>query len=390
MKSLTEYALYIHVPFCSTKCTYCAFNTYIDLDNLVQPYVDALIKEINWVSAKKSQLIVKTIFFGGGTPSLLSTKQFQSIFEAIRANFDVKSTAEITLESNPNDLDEIYARGLLDVGFNRISIGMQSAIENELQLFNRQHNTETVIDAVADCRSAGFTNINLDLIYGNPYQTLTQWRFSLETALNLQPEHFSLYGLELKGGTPLRDDVQHGAIPTPDDDLAADMYELATDMLADSGYDQYEISNWSKPHRQSQHNLQYWYNLPYLGLGPGAHGFAGGYRYSTVLAPQRYIDLLNHSDGHSLEFPRTPAVAKATHVKKEDEISETIMMGLRLTQSGIDRNQFQKRFGLDFVELHQTVLEKYVNFGLIQIKQDRVILTQQGRLLSNTVIADLI
>jgi oxygen-independent coproporphyrinogen-3 oxidase len=390
MESLTEYALYIHVPFCSTKCTYCAFNTYIDLDDLIQPYVDALIKEIQHLSTPDQSRIVKSIFFGGGTPSLLTFSQFQSIFSTIHRSFEVNDAAEITLESNPNDLNESYAQQLLDVGFNRISIGMQSAVENELQLFNRQHTTETVVDAVNFCRKAGFKNLNLDLIYGNPYQTLDQWRYSLETALDLHPEHFSLYGLELKGGTSLRDDVMNGAVPAPDDDLAADMYDLATELLAEHGFEQYEISNWSKSGRQSQHNLQYWHNLPYLGLGPGAHGFANGYRYSTVLAPQRYIDLLNQSDEKSLEFPRTPAVAKSTKVKQQDEIAETIMMGLRLTQEGVDRNQFHERFGVDIVELHRETLKKYVGFDLIQIEPDRVLLTQQGRLLSNTVLADLI
>lgn len=390
MQSLTEYALYIHVPFCSTKCTYCTFNTYIDLDNLIQPYVEALVREIQYISMSTEQHHIKSIFFGGGTPSLLTAKQYQVIFKAIHEGFIVNDDAEITLESNPSDIDERYAGQLLDVGFNRISIGMQSAVESELQMFNRRHTMETVIDAVDACRSTGFTNLNLDLIYGNPYQTLEQWRSSLETALQLQPNHFSLYGLELKGGTPLRDEVMRGAVPTPDDDLAADMYELATDILAHNGFEQYEISNWSKPAFQSQHNLQYWYNLPYLGLGPGAHGFANGYRYSTVLAPGRYINLLNQPEEQSLEFPKTPAVAKATKVKREAEISETIMMGLRLTQEGIHRETFRSRFDVDILDLHREALEKYAAYGLVSIDEDRVVLTQQGRLLSNSVIAELI
>jgi len=390
MDSLTEHSIYLHVPFCSAKCTYCAFNTYIDLDHLIEPFVGALIAEIQFVGRSTDSIAIKTIFFGGGTPSLLNATQYRRIFDALHQAFQIQENAEITLESNPNDLSVPYLTELRAIGFNRISVGMQSANAKELQLFNRQHDMVKVVDAVQACRQAGFPNINLDLIYGNPYQTISDWGYSLEQALALDVDHFSLYGLELKGGTQLREDADKGIIPTPDDDLVADMYELATEQLAGSGYEQYEISNWCRPGLESQHNLQYWYNLPYLAFGPGAHGYAADYRYTVVRAPQRYIQLMAVAFTEPLAFPFSPATAKHVPVTRADDISETIMMGLRLTRHGINRTQFEQRFGVDLLALKSEAVQKYVDYGLLHVDDERIRLTERGRLLSNSVIADLI
>ncbi|MBC7869279.1 MAG: radical SAM family heme chaperone HemW, partial [Chitinophagaceae bacterium] len=337
-------SLYLHVPFCTTKCTYCAFNTYTSLEYLVPAFVEALCQEIAIVAKHNPYPTVHTIFFGGGTPSLLTPDQFATILNEIKQHFKLTPNAEITVEANPNDLDPVYLQALRALGINRLSIGMQSANLRELTLFSRRHDHQGVVDAVKAARGAGFDNLNLDLIYGIPEQTLQNWESTLQAALDLAPEHFSLYALGLEPGTPLLAWVENGRLPAPDDDLAADMYELATEMMGKAGYEQYEISNWSKPGFACRHNLQYWHNLPYAGLGPGAHGYADDVRYSVLLSPQRYIRLLRESQVADVyQFPRTPALAEATLVNQENEISETLMMGLRLMQ-GINRNVFSKRF----------------------------------------------
>ena len=247
-----------------------------------------------------------------------------------------------------------------------------------------------LVDAVKAARTAGFDNLNLDLIFGIPDQTLEDWRQTLTTALDLQPEHVSLYGLELKGGTPLRLAVDDGSLSRPDDDLSADMYDLATHMMGDYGYEQYEISNWCKPGYEARHNLQYWRNLPYLGLGPGAHGYAGGIRYSVMTLPQRYIDALQKQFDETFAFPRTPAVAKITEIDRETEMADTIMMGLRLTREGIQRHAFTERFGIDLFDLHHDSIQKFMAHDLMSVDDTTIRLTQAGRYVSNGIIAELI
>lgn len=388
----TPVALYLHIPFCTTKCTYCAFNTYIHLEALIEPFVEALTAEIRLVAAAEQNPTqrVTSIFFGGGTPTLLTLPQFERIFEAIHSSFAVDADAEITTEANPNDLDYEYLVRLRGLGFNRISIGMQSANPTELKLFARRHDHEKVIEVMPQARRAGFDNINLDLIYGTPYQTLATWRETLDETLKLSPEHISLYALGLEEGTPLQEWVEVGRVPTPDDDLAADMYDLATQMLGQAGYAQYEISNWSKPDFECRHNLQYWRNLPYLGLGPGAHGYAGGVRYATLLAPMQYIKTMRERAHESFIYPRTPATVDEVMVSREDEIAETLIMGLRLTQRGIVRGEFVQRFGVDLTDYHRSVIDQFTARGLLHVDDERVRLTAEGRMLSNLVFRELV
>lgn len=385
-------SLYLHIPFCTTKCTYCAFNTYINLEPLIEPFVDALCAEIRMVAgaADAPTRQLATVFFGGGTPTLLTPAQFARIMETIRTVFVLNTDAEITTEANPNDLDYDYLRALREMGINRISIGMQSANPTELRLFARRHDHEKVIEVMPQARAAGFDNINLDLIYGTPYQTLESWRVTLEETVKLGPEHISLYGLGLEDGTPLKEWVENGRVPTPDDDLAADMYDLATRYLAQHGYIQYEISNWALPDRECQHNLQYWRNLPYLGVGPGAHGYAGGVRYATLLAPIKYIEAMRDGVGQSFSYPCTPATLDEVIVSREDEIAETLIMGLRLTQRGIVRDEFRQRFGVDLMDYHRESMQKFSARGLIRVDAERIKLTDEGRLLSNMVFRELV
>ncbi len=383
-------SLYIHVPFCATKCSYCAFNTYVQMEDLVPAYVDALCREIAGVGAAAGRPLAHTIFFGGGTPSLLLPDQIERILRSLDAAFIVDPNAEITLEANPNDLTLAYLKMLRATGINRLSIGMQSAAEADLRLFERRHDLSAVVDSVHAARSAGFDRLNLDLIFGAPGQSLDTWRTTLDTAVGLNPDHFSLYALSLEAGTPLRAAVETGHTPAPDDDLAADMYELASERLEATGYGQYEISNWARPGQESRHNIQYWLNAPYLGFGPGAHGFAGGVRYSVVLSPRRYVNLLLHAVDESWTFPLSPAAAESTQVGRAQEISETLIMGLRLIGRGIDRRAFEARFGEDLLILHGDVIRRFVELGLLEVSATNVMLTSRGRLLSNTVLREFV
>jgi oxygen-independent coproporphyrinogen-3 oxidase len=281
------------------------------------------------------------------------------------------------------------------LGFNRISFGVQSANPDELHLLERIHSYSDVIEAVKWSRQAGFDNINLDLIYGLPEQTLKRWENSLNLVLGLHPEHLSLYALTLEHGTPFGRWASSGLLPIPDPDLAADMYELAGDRLSGFGYDQYEISNWSLPGRQCRHNLQYWRNQPYLGLGAGAHGYAGGYRYSNVLRIKTYINRLEEYQNHEMPFPLTPATVNQHKNNLKDDMQETMMTGLRLTNEGISENSFRERFHVRLTDVYGEEIDGLLEQGLLEWdnennkgkeKSDRVIrLTKRGRLLGNQV-----
>lgn len=382
-------SIYLHIPFCSTMCSYCAFNTYTNMEMLIPSYVSALTEEIRYIGNTKPNLRLKSIFFGGGTPSLISLPQYEQLFDALHRAFIIESRAEITLESNPNDLTVDYLSGLKLIGFNRVSIGMQTSNVQELKIFNREHTNQQVVDAVNNAHSANFDNISMDLIFGTPHQTLKTWQATLEQVIDLNIQNVSAYNLILEGNTPLKDDIDLGKLPTPDDDLAADMYDLATEKLSEAGFEQYEISNWAKPNFESQHNIQYWNNEPYLGLGAGAHGFANGVRYIVMRNPRKYVDAMKNSNLEMI-FPRTPAVSKAIEVSREDDMQETILMGMRLTKEGVSRSKFKQRFGVDIVELKQEAIKKYLDYGLIEVTDTYIRLSKEGRLLSNAVIRDLI
>lgn len=383
-------SIYIHIPFCSVRCTYCAFNTYTDLNHLIPDYVDALRRDLAFAARHNPHQAAHSLYFGGGTPSLLPAEQFERLLDQLHCSFDLASDCEISLEANPDNLNASYLKDLRRLGFNRLSIGMQSANAAILRLFDRQHDLAAVAAAMNAARRAGFDNVNLDVIFASPNETLADWRRTVETVLQFEPEHVSMYGLELKGGTVLRQRVDAGELPPPDDDLFADMYEHASARLAADGYEQYEIGNWRRPGKECRHNLQYWRNLPYIGIGAGAHGFAGGYRYSTIAAPERYIAALGVETANPAVFPLTPAAAKYALVDAEDEIYETVMMGLRLTREGINLPRFRARFGRDFREIFAPAVSKLEALGLIETCAERLRLSQAGRLLSNAVIREFV
>jgi putative oxygen-independent coproporphyrinogen III oxidase len=405
-----KYSLYLHIPFCTHRCAYCDFNTYAHQETLIPAYVQALCSEIRTVAnSAPDKLSIQTIFFGGGTPSLLTPAQFEKILQTIRASFrftpsgtsgtfDASDSLEISLEANPGTVSLDSLTALRCAGFNRISFGVQSFHVDELRQLERIHDPFDVFRAVRWARQAGFENLNLDLIYGLPEQTLVRWQETLRRAIDLHPQHLSLYALTIESGTPYGRWAARGLLPIPDPDLAADMYEAASEMLAGQGYDQYEISNWSKPAFQCRHNLQYWRNLPYLGFGAGAHGCANGMRISNVLHIKAYIECL--SPDHltaKAEFPLSPATVTQSRLTPYIEMQETMLVGLRLTQEGISEQVFLARFGQALVNVFGKEIDELVRLGLLEwtaasfslgerpADRRNLRLTSRGRLLGNQV-----
>jgi oxygen-independent coproporphyrinogen III oxidase len=379
------HSLYLHIPFCRHRCAYCDFNTYAGQEDSIPAYVDALCREIEFTGKNASEkLPLHTVFFGGGTPSLLSPPQFQAILQAISDNFQLFKP-EITIEANPGTVSLSDLITLRSLGINRISFGVQSTNSFELRMLEREHSYFDVINAVTWARKAGFDNLNLDLIYGLPLQTLDDWSASIKLILGLAPEHLSLYALTLEHGTPFGRWSARGLMPLPDPDLAADMYEWAGETLEAAGFQQYEISNWAKPDRECQHNLQYWRGLPYLATGAGAHGYVNGYRYSNVLRIKTYIERFAPYQRQSTnyQFPLTPATVNQHCQSTRDDMSEYMMTGLRLTREGVSAGTFRDRFNQEINDVFGAEIDDLVRLGLLEWQAENLSLTRRGRLLGN-------
>ena len=376
-------SLYLHIPFCARKCPYCDFNTYAGLETLFDPLVASLAREIRAAGAGRARPAVHTIFLGGGTPTVLSAGQLARLFAACFQAFTVLPGAEITSEANPGTVDRGRFADLRSLGVNRLSMGVQSFADDELAFLGRIHSAEEAEAAFAHARAAGFDNINLDFIFGLPQQQLAAWQATLQRALALAPEHLSLYSLIVEEGTPLANWVTSGRVPAPDEDLAADLYEMAQARLAAAGFQQYEISNWARRHPaggsfQSQHNLTYWRNADYLGFGPGAVSGEQGRRWANLLSPAEYIR--RSQAGEPLtdwEEQATPALA----------MGETMMVGLRLLEEGVNRAAFQARFGRDVSEIYPDILTELAAAGMIEITPTCVRLTPAAVLIGNRVFA---
>ncbi len=378
-------SLYFHIPFCHTRCHYCDFNTYAGILPLREPYVRALLKEIELAGemarlADGSPRRSRTIFFGGGTPSLLSVEQVARVLAASRTAFAVDEEAEITLEANPGTLSLERLQGLRAAGVNRLSLGSQSFDADLLRALGRIHSPQEIIQAVLFARQAGFTSINLDFMFGLPDQTMRQWQDTLDEALALRPEHLSLYSLIIEEGTPFATWTAEGRITPGDEDLCADMYEYAEERLRAAGYVNYEISNWSLPGHQCQHNLTYWLNLPYIGMGAGAHSCFGGRRFSDVLDPQEYI--------RQLKAGQMP-VAESHELSRLQEMTETAFLSLR-TAMGLHLPTFAERFGESFAQFVGDRLRVVDEAGLLEQTQDWLRLSERGRLLGNEVFFRLL
>ncbi len=377
-------SLYLHIPFCGVRCSYCAFNVYTHLEALIPAYIEALCRELRWLGQATEQPL-HTIYFGGGTPSLLTPAQVDAILHTCRTSFQVSADAEIAFEVNPDPISVGYFRQIRDSGVNRLSIGMQSAHAAELRLFARPHGIDAVEQTVNVARQAGHANLSLDLIYGVPNQTLAMWQASVAKALSLEPDHLSLYALQVESGTPLAAWVERGTLPPPDDDLAADMYEAADSLISAAKLRQYEISSWARPGFECRHNLQYWHNAPYLGVGAGAHGYANDIRYQVVRAPQAYIERAS-AQNVPRPFPLTNTTDSHETITPEQAMDETMMTGLRLVQTGIERAAFMARFGVTVEVAYAEALEKMAAYDMLEITAERIRLKNRARLISNQVL----
>ncbi len=378
-------SLYLHVPFCHTRCHYCDFNTYAGILPLREPYVRALLTEIE-LAGKMVQIAdnmprrSRTIFFGGGTPSMLSVPQISRLLEACFKAFVVDKNAEITLEANPGTLSQEQLEGLRAAGINRLSMGAQSFDEELLKTLGRIHSPDEITQAVHYARAAGFTSINLDFMFGLPGQTMQHWHDTLKRALELHPDHFSLYSLIIEEGTPFHTWAAEGHITPGDEDLCADMYEYADELLQHAGYINYEISNWALPGHHSRHNLTYWQNLPYIGMGAGAYSSFGNRRFSNERDPLAYIK--------QLKARHIPEVESEV-IEHEQAMAETAFLALR-TAIGLHLPTFEQRFAQSFAQFVGNRLRIVEEAGLLEQEDGWLRLSQRGRLLGNEVFLRLL
>lgn len=373
--------LYLHVPFCAHVCPYCDFNTYAGQEGLIPHYVAALEREIARRGEELGGRRATTIFFGGGTPSLVPAAEIARLVRACRAAFDVASDAEVSLEANPTSVDEDYFAGLLAAGVNRLSLGAQTFQRRGLRVLGRNHEATDVRAALAAARAAGFGNVSLDLIFGWPGQTLAAWEEDLAAVLDRQirPEHLSLYSLIVEPGTPMADAVARGILAVPDDDATADLYEAAIGTLDAAGYVHYEVANWARaPGLEARHNLVYWRNGDYAGLGAGAHGHVAGRRTMNHLLPATYIAAVEAGD--------TP-VSNVEEIPPATAMGETMMLGLRLLREGVGDAAFAARHGRTLDEAFGPTVEEVAALGLLERSPDRVRLTHRGLMLANEVCA---
>ena len=383
MTTSEPFALYVHIPFCTAKCTYCDFNSYAGQDSLMSPYAQAVAREASLWSTHLAGRKIETVFFGGGTPSLLPLPDMELIMRALLGQFDIVPTAEISLEANPGTVDAAHLQGLRRLGFNRISFGVQSFHGEELRTLERIHDADEVEQAYAWARATGFENVNLDLIYGLERQTLEGWQVNLERALSMFPEHLSLYALTLEDGTPLTRDVNRGRNAGPDLDLQADMFEWSVERMGRSGYSHYEVSNWARSGHECRHNLYYWRNRDWLGLGAGAHSHLRDRRFAGAASPSRYIALVNESEmatGDALEGMRQVGMREESD--KEREMSETAFLALRLRE-GLDIAAFESRFGVEFERVFGEAARETQALGLTEMSDGHLRLRDEAVLLGD-------
>ena len=370
--------LYIHIPFCKSKCIYCDFYSLPGAEKQMNRYTAALCRHLEETAPQAAAHLADTVYFGGGTPSYLGSRRLEKIMKTVRKHYRLAEDAEITLEANPDSIgDWRKIRALRKAGFNRISLGVQSANDAELKLLGRPHTFAQAVDAVGAIRRAGIRNLSLDLIYGLPGQSLPLWQRTLNLAAALEPEHLSCYGLTVEEGTPLWD--KQGELDLPDGDAQADMYLWTVERLAQLGYEQYEISNFAKPGFASRHNMKYWTLEEYAGFGPGAHSDLGDMRYAFVRDLDAYCKGVK--DGGRL-------LSESEHIPPRERDLEYLMLGLR-TARGIARQEFENRFRLPFAPI-QAAMERFQDSGHAVRSGERWRLTPEGFLVSNQIIGQVL
>jgi putative oxygen-independent coproporphyrinogen III oxidase len=371
--------VYLHIPFCKSRCSYCDFATGLYESDLASRYVDALIQEIELTQFRSER--VDTIYFGGGTPSMLQPEQIGRIIEAVNNTFDIAGAAEITMEINPGSVCRETLGKFRKLGVNRASFGAQTFDDGELARLGRSHSTADTLTTFDALRDAGFDNVSFDLIAGLPGQTMARWKDNVARSLELKPEHLSFYLLEVHSGTPLAQHIERGIQPKPDEDLASEMYEHMLDEAYSAGYEHYEISNLAQPGHESKHNTKYWTRTAYFGFGCSAHSFDGRrLRWSNERDVSKYVK--------SIEQETSPIIEKH-ELNKEETRAEAVFLGMRLMR-GVDLRHYQEMFGVNLVEEHQSDFDRFKEAGLIEFDGDVIRLTRAGALMSNEVFASFV
>ncbi|MBS5135912.1 MAG: radical SAM family heme chaperone HemW [Oscillospiraceae bacterium] len=370
--------IYIHIPFCRSKCDYCDFYSLAGREGRMDDYQKALIAHIRETAPLARGHQVDTIYFGGGTPSYYGEKRLRELLGEVCRRFDVARDAEVTVECNPDSVEKKMLCRLRRAGVNRISLGVQSCCDRDLEGLHRPHTFAQAKAAVQAAREAKIKNVSLDFIYGLPHQSMEAWKESVESALALEPEHLSCYGLKVEEGTLLYTRVERGEI-LPDDDMQADMYLWMVERLAKAGYKQYEISNFARPGFQSRHNLKYWMGRPYIGFGPGAHSDFGGRRYSFVRDLDAYIEGVLHGGN---------IVDESELIPQRERGGEYLMLRLRTTR-GIEEWEYRREYFMNFDPIEQK-LEEYERRGWAARQDRRWYFTPQGFLVSNQLIGALL
>lgn len=374
-------AAYIHVPFCISKCGYCDFNSFPGMESLFDDYVDALIREIIRTGREQQHANrLDSVYFGGGTPTVLPTDKLINILAAIGDTFGLAEDCEITLEANPGTVDQRKLARLRSAGFNRLSLGVQSLDDEFLSEIGRIHTAREALDAYVWARSSGFANISIDLIFALPRQTLEHWKSALNTVVSMDPEHISLYELSIEEGTKFAELCAKGQLDLPDEELRLEMYEAAIAMLTAAGYEHYEVSNFARPGFRSRHNQIYWRNEPYFGFGAGATSYVNGVRSVRVSDPRRYVEAINREED---------PVESSECLTGRRRLAETLIQGLRLLE-GVDLRRFRDDTGVDAIDAFHEEISSLVRNGLVEVSEDRLRVTHKGLLLMNDVAVELI
>ncbi|MFA5611848.1 MAG: radical SAM family heme chaperone HemW [Anaerolineaceae bacterium] len=384
-------AVYIHFPFCVQRCQYCDFITYAHMGHFIPDYLDALKREMRLSLPGTDK--ANSVYFGGGTPSLIKPGQVESLLEEIEQLIGISSSAEISLEANPGTVSSESLKAMREAGVNRLSLGIQSFFDSDLQLLGRIHSAEQARKSIGDAQQAGFDNLSLDLIFGLPGQTLNIWQQNLEEATSIGVQHLSLYSLIIEPGTPFEKEIEAGRLELPDEDLVADMFELAMDFLPLNGLHQYEISSWAKGEPfESRHNKVYWRNQDYFGLGAGAHSKIGDYRLQNVTTIPAYIERLNRGNDPASSF--SPALEEKSFIDEQMAMQESMMLGLRMTREGISESRFRSVHQAEMKKVFDEEIGRILHSGLgewqTQADGSHLVLTQRGIMFGNRAFQEFV
>lgn len=379
MKVKRNLGLYLHIPFCLKKCSYCDFYSFSpEGEDFIENYVSAMMLQMEDISGACRSYTVDTVYLGGGTPSMLPQNQLQRLLDSVKHNFKLQKGAEITMEVNPGTVNYKYLKAMRKAGINRLSIGMQSADDRELKTLGRIHTSAEFGETYKSARDAGFDNISIDIMYGLPSQTLSSLRRTLEYAADLAPDHISLYCLKIEEGTPFY--AMRDTLRLPDDDTEYDMYETAVDLLYRHGYERYEMSNFARDGKYSRHNLKYWNCDEYIGIGASAHSYFCGERYSVIRDASTYIDGLEVLEaGISI-------IDESRMIDKKESMNEYVMLRMRLDE-GVDGAVFKERFGVDFGKKFGQYLDEYIEGGFVKKRGEKYSFTTKGMFVSNYILS---